>query len=151
MALDLAAIAAAAGLAGIVAGAIARGRSNGNASSELDRADVTAFVNEQVVFMLAQRIGRGIEDVRAVLRGGGRADIAKRLLETRWYATVQFQKLERDCLVRVVVSFPGARAVRSRRVDWRDIPPHVRTELMRSSRAVVDRPWQTLWVDQVAA
>lgn len=149
MALDLAAIAAAAGLAGIVAGAIARSRSNG--SSDVERADVTAFVNEQVVFMLAQRIGRGIEDVRAVLRGGGRADIAKRLLETRWYATVQFQKLDRDCMVRVVVSFPGARVVRSRRVDWRDIPPHVRTELMRTSRAVVDRPWQTLWVDQVAA
>jgi hypothetical protein len=119
--------------------------------SAVERADVAAYVDEQVVHMLAQRIGRGIEDVRAVLRGSGRVDIAKRLAETRWFATVQFQKLDRDCLVRVVVSFPGARVVRSRRVDWRDVPPHVRTELMRRARTAVDRPWQNLWAERVAA
>jgi hypothetical protein len=119
--------------------------------SAVERADVAAYVDEQVVHMLAQRIGRGIEDVRAVLRGGGRSDIARRLEETRWFATVQFQKLERDCLVRVVVSFPGARVIRARRVDWRDVPSHVRTELMRRSRTAVDRPWQNLWAERAAA
>ena len=120
--------------------------------SAVERADVTAYVDEQIVYMLAQRIGRGIEDVRAVLRGGGRADIAKKLEETRWFATVQFQKLEGDCLVRVIVSFPGARVVRARRVDWRDVPSQVRTELMRrKSQTALDRPWQSLWSERVAA
>jgi hypothetical protein len=119
--------------------------------SAVERADIAAYVDEQVVHMLAQRIGRGLEDVRGVLQGRGRADVAKRLAETRWFATVQFQKLDRDCLVRVVVSFPGARVVRSRRVDWRDVPPQVRTEFMRRARTAVDRPWQNLWAERAAA
>jgi hypothetical protein len=146
MELGVATIAAALAIAGVLIAVLRRTN-----QAAIERADVTAYVNEQVVHVLAQRIGRGIEDVRAVLRGGGRVDIAKRLLETRWHATVQFQRAGGDCLVQVVVSFPGARVVRSRRVDWSDVPPHVRTELMRSARTAVDRPWQTLWVDRVAA
>ena len=119
--------------------------------SAVERADVTAYVDEQVVHVLAQRIGRGIEDVRAVLRGGGRPDISKRLAETRWFATVQFQKRDRDCVVRVVVSFPGARVVRERLVDWRDVPAQVRSEFMRRPSTLVDRPWQNLWRQRVAA
>lgn len=119
--------------------------------SAVERADVTAYVDEQIIHILAQRIGRGIEDVRAVLLGGGRPEIAKKLADTRWFAAVQFAKRDKGCVVRVVVSFPGARVVREREVDWRDVPDTVRNDLQRQVKTAVHRPWQGLWSARAAA
>lgn len=141
--MELAAIVAATAFAGLMVPVVRKSR-----RSPIGRADVAAYVNEQVAQVLAQRIGRAVHEVRRVLHGGGRPDIAKRIAETRWFATVQFQKVDRECVVRVVVSFPGAREVRSRRVDWDDVLPSVRRELMRGASVAVERPWQAPWTEQ---